>query len=259
VLVVAGHVTEADLRAKLAPLLAGWKPRPVPPARLAKPAAHGATTIYLVDKPGAPQSSIRIGTVGVPRATPDYHELLVMNEILGGGFRRLDLELREKRGWTYGARSNFDMRRAAGPWSAGGEFVANKTADSVGVLLHQIEAIRDVDVSDEELAEAKQSIIRAFPARFETMTQIAGQLAALAIYDLPADHLRNFTKRIAKVTKADVRRVARKALDPKHLAVVVVGDQKSNEPDLRKLGPVVLRDLDGRPATNATAAAPAAP
>lgn len=252
VLVVAGDTTEDQLRTKLGPLLAAWKPRPVPAARIPKAPSLGATSVFLIDKPGAPQSSIRVGLVGVPRTTPDYHQLLVMNEILGGGFRRLDLELREKRGWTYGARANFDMRRAAGPWFAGGEFVANKTADSVEVLLHQIQAIRDVDVSDEELNEAKQSIIRAFPARFETTNQIASQLAALAVYDLPLEQLRSFPTRIGAVTKADVRRVAKKYLDSKHLAIVVVGDQQTNEGALKKIAQVQLRDLEGKPLAAST-------
>ncbi len=247
VLVVAGDMREAELRAKMDRLLAGWKPKPVPAVKIPKAPPVEKTRIFLVDKAGAPQSSIRLGLVGIERKNPDYHRALVMNQILGGGFKRLALNLRETKGWTYGIGSMFEARRAPGPWTAGGEFVANHTADSVAEILKEISTLGSDEVGEKELKETKDEIIRAFPARFATANQVAAQMAALAVYDLPDKELQTFSARIAAVTAADVRKTAQKYLRPDNLVIVVVGDRTSIEPSLRKIGEVELRDLDGAP------------
>jgi predicted Zn-dependent peptidase len=245
VLIVAGDVTEAQLRPKLEGALKGWKTRDVPGRKPPAPAAAARTKIYLIDKGNAPQSSIRVGLIGIERTNPDYIPVTVMNLILGGGFYRLDLNLREGKGWTYGARSTFDARRTPGPFSAGGEFVATHTADSVAEILKEVNTIRDTDVTVAELSRAKDQIIKSFPARFATRAATSAQLAELAVYGLRDSYLTDFTRKIAAVTKEDVRRVARKYLPSDKLAVVVVGDQKSLRDGLAKIAPVELRDLDG--------------
>ncbi len=168
-----------------------------------------------------------------------------MNLILGGGFYRLDLNLREGKGWTYGARSIFDARRTPGPFSAGGEFVATHTADSVAEILKEVNTIRDTDVSDAELSRAKDQITKSFPARFATRASTSSQLAELAIYGLPDSYLKDYTRKIAAITKDDVHKMARKYLASDKLAIVVVGDQKSLRDGLSKIAPVELRDLEG--------------
>src|SRR4029077_7896845 len=138
-LIVAGDTTEAALRGKLEAAFAKWKAKRVPARKLPAPsAAAPATKIFLVDKADAPQSSIRVGLVGIERTNPDYFPVTVMNLILGGGFYRLDLNLREGEGWTYGARLPVDSRRAPVPMSAGGEFVAPHSADSVAEILKEM-------------------------------------------------------------------------------------------------------------------------
>jgi predicted Zn-dependent peptidase len=246
VLIVAGDVTEPVLRAKLEAAFKGWKGRPVPKRKLPPPVTAAAKTrIYLIDKAEAPQSSIRVGQIGIERTNPDYIPVTIMNLILGGGFYRLDLNLREGKGWTYGARSIFDARKTPGPFSAGGEFVAAHSADSVAEILKEVNAIRDADVTDAELARAKDQVIKSFPARFATRAFTAGQLAEMAIYGLPDNYLTEFTRKVSAVTKEDVHRVARKYLDPGKLSIVVVGDQKSLREGLDKIAPVELRDLEG--------------
>src|SRR4029079_12121283 len=143
-----------------------------------------------------------------------------MNLILGGGFYRLDLNLREGKGWTYGARSTVDSRRAPGPISAGGEFVALHTADSVAEILKELASMRDADVTDVELSRAKDQIIKSFPARFATRANGAAQLAELDELRLRESYISDNTKKTAAVTKDDVRRVARKYLDSNHLTIV---------------------------------------
>jgi zinc protease len=258
-LIVAGDTTEASLRNKLEAAFKPWRARHVGAHKLPTPAAAAAATatkIYLVDKADAPQSSIRVGLIGIERQSPDYFPVTVMNLIFGGGFYRLDLNLREGKGWTYGARSSFDSRRTPGPFSAGGEFVAPHSADSVAEILKELNNIRDADVTDAELSRAKDQIIKSFPARFATRANVAAQLAELAVFGFPDSYVADYTRKIAAVTKDDVRRVARKYLDPNRLAIVVVGDRKSIEAPLAKLAPVELRDLDGDPIAAVTPGAP---
>jgi predicted Zn-dependent peptidase len=226
-------------------LLKPWTGKSPPPVRLPRPTPGGSTKIFLVDKAAAPQSSIRIGLVGIERTNPDYHRALVMNQILGSSFKRLDLNLREQKGWTYGVRSIFEARRTPGPWISGGEFVAEHTAESVAEILREIRNLRDNDVTDTELGETKDEIIKAFPARFATVNQIASQMATLAVYGLPNNDLETFTRKIEAVTKADVRKMAMKYLLPEKMVIVVVGDRKTNEPLLRKIADVELRTVDG--------------
>lgn len=253
VLIVAGDVTEGSLRPKLEAAFKSWKQRPVPARKLPAPvAASDKTKVFLIDKADAVQSSIRVGMVGIQRTNPDFFPVMVMNMIFGGGFYRLDLNLREGKAWTYGVRSSFETRKAPGPFAAGGEFVAPHTAESVSEILKELNGMRDADVSDAELTRAKDQIIKSFPARFATRGMISSQLADLAIYGLPDRYLVDYTKKVAAVTKDDVRRVARKYMDPARLTIVVVGDQKTVKGPLEKIGTVEVRDLDG----NVPAAAP---
>jgi zinc protease len=245
VLVVSGDITEKDVHAKLEPLLAAWKAKAFAPVRVPKVDAPDKPRIVLVDKPGAPQSSLRLGLPAIERKHPDYYRALVANAILGGTFKRLTMNLRETRGWTYGVSSQFDARRAPGPWTVAGEFVAAHTAESVVEIGKEIERLRTDEVTDKELGETKDEIIGAFPARFATAAQLASQMAMLAVYDLPPGELDGLPARIAAVSKDDVKRMARKYLRPDNLLTVVVGDRASNEPALKKLAEVERRDLDG--------------
>jgi zinc protease len=245
VLVVAGDITEKEIHATIEPLLTGWKTKKVPPVKLPKVDAPERPRIVLVDKAGSPQSSIRLGLPGIERKSPDYYRALVANHILGGSFKRLTMNLRETKGWTYGVGSQFDARRTPGPWTASGEFVAAHTADAVEEIWREIEKLRAEEVPDKELAEAKDEIIGAFPAHFATAAQLASQMTALAVYDLPPGELDGFVAKIGAVSKEDVRRMAYKYLRPDNMLVVVVGDRASNETALRKLAEVERRDLDG--------------
>jgi len=251
-IIVAGDITEAALRPKLEHALADWKAGKAAPVKLPVPTGVSAKRIYLIDKPGAPQSSIRVAFIGAKRNDPDFFPVVLMNQILGGSFYRLDMNLRERRQWTYGARSSFEMRRTPGPAAAGGEFVAAHTADAVGEILKEMRTMASTEVTDEELARAKDNFIRAFPARFATRASTAGLLSELSIYGLPDSFLTDYTKKLQAVTKADVLRVAKRFLSDK-VAIVVVGDRASEEASLRKLAPLELRDLDGAPAGPVTA------
>ncbi|MHB1073079.1 MAG: M16 family metallopeptidase [Gemmatimonadaceae bacterium] len=248
-LIVVGDVRPDDVERRANALFGGWEPADVPKITLDAPPAAAATTVYLVDKPGAAQSSFRLGGIGAARTTDDYFALLVMNTILGGSFTsRLNQNLRETKGYTYGAGSRFDFRRTAGPFTASAEVVAAKTDSALVEFLKELRAIRDT-VPAAELEKAKRYVQLRLPAIFETTQGIAAQLALVALYGLPLDYYNSYVQRIEAVTQADVQRVAQRYVDPAKLAIVIVGDRKAIEPGLRAVGagPVVLRDIWGQP------------
>ena len=245
--IAAGDISESDLKEETGDGLARLATRKGAGGEDSGPPAIEKKKIVLVDKPGAPQSSIRVGFVGVRRADPDYFPILLMNQIFGGSFYRLDMNLRERQQWTYGARSAFDMRRTPGPASAGGEFVAVHTADAVAEILKEMRIMATTEVTDEELARAKDNFAKSFPARFATRGSTAALLGELAIYGLPDSFPATYTKNIEAVTKAEIRRVAQKFLLSDKMMIVVVGDRASQEGPLAKLAPVEVRDLEGNP------------
>ncbi|HSJ62941.1 MAG TPA: pitrilysin family protein, partial [Gemmatimonadaceae bacterium] len=247
-LIVVGDVQPADIEARVARLFGGWQRGALP--RITYPSAPGAerTTVYLIDKPGAPQSSVRIGTIGVPRSTDDFFALQVMNTILGGSFTsRLNQNLRETKGYTYGARSGFDMRREAGPFTASAEVTGTKTDSSLIEFMKELRSMLDT-VPQSELLKAKRYLQLGLPASFETTSDIAFRLSPVVTYGLPLDYYNSYVQRIEQVTQADVQRVARRYIDPSKLAIVLVGDRASVEPAVKalNLGPVTIRDLTGR-------------
>jgi zinc protease len=249
-LLVVGDVKPEDVERRVRALFGNWERRAVPAPAYGQPSPPKGTTIYVVDKPGAAQSSFRIGGVGVARTTPDYFPLTVMNTVLGGSFTsRLNQNLRETKAYTYGANSGFAMRRAPGPFTASAEVVAAKTDSALIEFMKELRAIRDT-VPRDELEKTKRYLQLQLPGSFETTGGIAGQLAQLVRYDVPLSFYNGYTEGVAAVTAADVQRVARQYIDPDKLAIVIVGDRKSIEPALRstKIGDVVIVDITGRPA-----------
>jgi predicted Zn-dependent peptidase len=202
--------------------------------------------MYLVDKPGAPQSQIRIGWVGVPRSTPDYFPINVMNTILGGSFTsRLNNNLREVHGYAYGASSVFDMRGGAGPFYAAAGVQTDKTAESLKEFFNELDAIQK-PVPADELARAKNYVALRFPSAFETTGDISRRLEDVLVYHLPDDYFAKYVQNIQAVTAADVQRVAQKYIQPGRLVVVVVGELKVIEPASRalNLGPIKVMTID---------------
>jgi len=248
-LIVVGDVTPAQVEQKINGLFGGWQRADIPQINYSEPPKSGATTIYLIDKPGAAQSSFRIGEVGVPRSTQDYFALTVMNTILGGSFTsRLNQNLRETRGYTYGAGSRFDMRRAAGPFLASAEIVTAKSDSALLEFMKELNGIRQL-VPPAELSRAKRYLQLQLPGNFETTQQIAAALVPVALYGLPLDYYNKYVQNIEGVTQADVARVAQQYINPGSLAVVIVGDRKTIEAGLKatNVGPIAIRDISGQP------------
>lgn len=250
-ILVVGDVTPAEARALVEARFGAWAKGDVPAAPAAAPPAPAPRTFYLVDKPEAAQSVIQIGHVGVPRSTPDYYALRVLNTILGGSFTsRLNQNLRETHGYTYGARSGFTMQRLAGPFSAGASVQTAKTDSALIEFLKELRGVRDVPVPEAELAKARAYLTLGLPAEFETTRGAAGMFAELLNNDLPLDTYDSFIVRVNAVTAADVQRVAQRHIRPDEFAVVVVGDRAKIEAPIQALqeGSTEARDLWGKPA-----------
>lgn len=252
VLIVVGDVDAKTLLPKLEKSFAGWKSAgDIKSFDIPEAMAMEKAGIYIVDKPGAAQSVVSIGQVGVARNSPDYIPLQVMNTILGGGFTsRVNMNLREDKGYTYGARTGYSFRRGAGPFSASADVQTAVTKESVAEFMRELRGIRgEIPVTQRELEYNKQSLIRRFPSGFETSGQISNQLANLVIYGLSDTYFNEYIQKVNAVTIEDVNRVANKYLSPDKMAIVVVGDRKTIEPGLKELGfPVAILDAEGNPA-----------
>src|SRR5262249_43200496 len=198
--------------------------------------------VYLIDKPGAAQSQIRIGWVGVPRSTTDYFAIRVLNTILGGAFTsRLNNNLREVHGFAYSAGSNFDMRLGAGPFYAAAGVQTDKTAEALKEFFVELTRIHD-PIDADELQKAKNYLSLLMPRNFETERGAASALAQTYVYDLPADYFQTYANRIGAVTAEDVKRVADIYIQPARFAVVIVGDRKVIEAGVNalNLGPLTV-------------------
>jgi len=251
-LIVVGDTTADAILPKLEEAFKGWPkgPVPTPPAVEAPPAKSLA--VYLVDKPGAAQSVITIGKVGVPRKTPDFFPLSVMNAILGGQFSsRINLNLREEKGYTYGARSSFAFEKGPGPFEARGTFRTSVTKESLIELMKELTEIGGSrPATDAEIAFAKGRIIQGFPGKFETTSGVANSLATVVIYGLPDDYFATFQPNVGAVTKADVDRVAKTYITPESMTILVVGDRSKVEESIKSLpfGKTIhLLDNEGNP------------
>ncbi len=206
-------------------------------AALLAPPAPPRERLALLHRPGAAQSELRIGHVAVPRSTPDYHALLVLNMVLGGQFvSRINMNLREDKGYTYGARTSFDFRRGPGPFVLHASVQSDATADAILEALSELRGIRgDRPVTRGELETGRAALTRGYPRNFETAEQISRAAAQLALHGLPDDHFSTFVPKVLAVDEAEVTRVAARHLDPAKLLTVIVGDRDKVGPTLARL------------------------
>jgi zinc protease len=248
-LIVAGDVAAAEVVGLAERLFGDWTGA----SAAANPAiddtpALDRRLVRVVHRPGSVQSEIRIGHPGLPRRHPDYHALSVMGAILGGLFNsRLNMNLREEKGYTYGASAGFDMRRARGPFTARAAVNTEVTVPAIHEFLVELDRIREAPVTDAELRAARDFLVGVFPLRFETPGPVAGSLAGLFVHDLPDDELDRYRGAIEAVSADDVQRVARAHIRPEVAAIVLVGDheQFGTALDAAGVGTVeVVRDED---------------
>jgi zinc protease len=202
--------------------------------------------VYLVNKPDAVQSSIRIGHIGIARNNPDFLSVTVMNTILGGYFgSRINYNLREKHGFTYGARSGFSARIYPGEFSVDADVRNNVTDSSVAIVIEELKNIVASHVTDEELQTVKNYLTGVFPLQLETANSVATRVINLKMYNLPKNYYSTYISTINKLTKEDVLMSAKKYIHPGNLLIVVSGDANAIKDKMAKFGGVQVFDADG--------------
>jgi zinc protease len=241
-LVVAGDITESELRTLAGKFLGNWNiagSACKPPEIIHKPSRR----IVIVERPDASQTVLRIGHVGVPHSHPDYVELDVMNTALGGLFSsRINQNLREKHGYTYGASSAFIFRRGSGPFLIGTSVRTDATAPAIAEIFNEIDQMRQSEITPEELMAAKDSIGRSLPGQFETTPESASSIGQLFVHDLPLTYYHDLPQKIEQVTASGVQRAAQNHIRPEEMVIVAVGDRRLIESELEKLalGPIEI-------------------
>jgi zinc protease len=252
IVTIVGDIDAATAKAAVEKALAGWAAGGAKPVfaypEIPEPRP---TAIYLVDRPGSKQSVFNIGLPGPPRSTPDYMALQVMNFILGGHFQsRLNANIREEKGYSYGVNSGFAYGKGPGPFRAGGDIVSDKTDAALVEFMKELRGIQGGrPITDEELQTAKDTLIQRLPGQFASVQAIGNSITGLYLQDLPRDFYQNYAKHVRAVTRDDVLRVAKQYVDLEHLNIVIVGDRASIEGPLKATGiaPIVVLDAYGVP------------
>jgi zinc protease len=246
--IVVGDVGVDDALRVMRSRFERWPAQRATPSEADDRPERRTRAVHVVEKTDAPQSELRIGHIGIPRTHPDYFAALVMNMLLGGLFSsRINLNLRETHGYTYGASSAFDWRRQAGPFVVATAVRSDVTAAAAAEVLTEIDRMRAEKVSAEELSLATSYLEGVFPIRYESTAAIARALSAMVVYGLPADYFDTYRDRVRAVSAPDVLRAAREFLRPEEVQLVAVGDPAVvREPlDAMDLGPLQSYDTAG--------------
>src|SRR5688572_12433113 len=248
-LVVAGDISMSELKALAEKAFGGWqRGTPAQPA-LGAPGTTPARVV-IVDKPGSHQTQLRVASIGAPRSSPDFRPMQVMNLALGGLFSsRINMNLREEHGYTYGANSQFSFRRAAGPFQIASGVRTDVTAAAVDEIFKEVRGMVDKPVSAEELQKAKDSLANSLPGAFESSANAVNNFSNVFIYNLGLDYYSRYAEQVNDVTPDQALAVSKKYLVPASMVVIAVGDRAKIEPELRKLnlGAVEIRDAEGKP------------
>lgn len=257
ILAIAGDVNPAALLSKLKQWLGGWQRTDSSVTLLTSGAPATAKKIYLVDRPNSVQTTLYLGNLALDRKSPDYVTLTVLNRILGGtGAARLFMNLRENKGYTYGAYSNFTALTYAGPWLAYSDVRTEVTDGAMTEFINELTRIRTESVPSMELEEAKRSIVAGFALSLESPQTVIGYAVTRKIYDFPADYWDKYPAQIMAVTSDDILRVAKKYIDPATMQIVAVGDASKIKPVMEKYGTVEMYSTDGKMAPGKSGATP---
>lgn len=242
--IVVGDIDREAAARLLRESFGTWQSADVPAAEVTSVPQVRGRTIYIVNKPGSAQSIVQLGRIGVPRTTDDYFALEVMNVVLGGSFTsRLNQNLREDKGYSYGASSGFDYLPAAGPWVAGAAVQTQSTGPAIGEFMKELRGMHE-PIPAEEVERARNFLAMRYPAGFQSVAGVAGRIGELVQYGLPADYFNRYVDRVLEVTKADVERVASEYIDADNIAIFVVGDRAVIEEQVRALDLGEIRFLE---------------
>ncbi|MEK6408987.1 MAG: pitrilysin family protein [Acidobacteriota bacterium] len=245
---IVGDVKPAEIVAKLEKTFGSWQRGDVPPTNIPKVSETSAAKIYVINRVPSVQTNLTLGNLSIERTDPDYYALRVMDQVVGGGASaRLFLNLREDKGYTYGAYSGFSAFKYRGTFRADTQVRTEVTKGSMDELMYEIKRIRDEKVEPEEFDRAKRTIIGGFALQLESPPQLVNNIITQKLYGLPADYWDTYTLKIAAITPDDVQRVAKKYLDLGHLQIIAVGDASKIADMLKQYGTVEIYDSEGKP------------
>ena len=248
ILAIVGDVTLKEVLPKIQKAFGDWQRAEVPATTIPAVPSQAASHILLVDRPGSVQTVLQLGSLGIERTNPDYFSLLLADRILGGGpAARLFMNLREDKGYTYGAYSNFTGTKFRGTWTSSSEVRTNVTEGAMKEFMYELKRLRDDKVSADELESAKRAIVGGFALSLESPQTLLQNIIVQKIYDLPADYWDTYPQKVAAITPDDVQRVAQKYIDLDHLQIVAVGDASKTRDILAKYGKVDVYDANGKP------------
>jgi zinc protease len=247
-LIVAGDITMPELRALAEKAFGAWERGATARPQLGAPVTTAARVV-IVDKPGSPQTQLRVAGVGAERSSPDFRPLQVMNQVLGGSFSsRINMNLREANGYTYGAQSQFTFRRAPGPFQVAAGIRTDVTAPAVAEVFKEVLRMAQQPMTADELQRAKDSMSYSLPGAFESSANAVNNFSNVFVYDLGLDYYTRYAAQVNAVTVEQATAAARKYLDSEKMVVIAVGDRSKIEIPLRELGlgPVEVWDADGK-------------
>jgi zinc protease len=251
ILAIVGDVTMKEIMPKLEKAFGDWERGDVPATTIPAAPAQGDARIYLIDRPGSVQTVLQLGTLGIERTSPDYFAVLLADRVLGGGpSGRLFLNLREDKGYTYGAYSNFGGSKFRGTWVSSSEVRTDVTEGAMKEFMYELNRLRDQKVDPQELENAKRAIIGSFALSLEQPQALLQNIITQKLYNLPADYWDTYPQKVSAITADDVQRAAQKYIDLQHLQVVAVGDASKARAGLEKYGKVEVFDADGKPIGN---------
>ena len=240
-LIAVGDLDPEELLRETEAAFSGGPATVAPPPPEIRPAPLPGVSAHVVDRPGAAQTELRLGHVGVPRTHPDYIPLVMLNTLLGGKFTsRINLNLRERHAYTYGASSRFVPRQGPGPFVVSAAVATESAGAATREVLHELRRIREGLVEPDELAETRSYMVGVFPYTMQTIGDVAKRLETLTVFGLPDDYYPRYLDRLAVLGREELLEVARRHLDPERIAVVAVGPAEVVEPQLAELGPVTV-------------------
>jgi predicted Zn-dependent peptidase len=247
ILAVVGDVTMKELLPKVEKAFGDWQKGEIP-ATTIPPASDAPGKILLIDRPGSVQTVLQLGSLGIERTSPDYFSVLLADKVLGGGpTGRLFLNLREDKGYTYGAYSGFSGSKYRGTWTSSAEVRTDVTQGALKEFMYELDRLRSQQVSADELDNAKRAIIGSFALSLEQPQALLQNIINQKLYNLPADYWDTYPQKVSAITAADVQRVAQKYISKDHVQVVAVGDATKARGILGAYGKVEVFDAEGKP------------
>jgi predicted Zn-dependent peptidase len=248
ILAITGDVTMKELMPKIEKIFGDWKKADVPATSIPQAPEQEAARIFLIDRPGSVQTVLQLGNLGIERTNADYFSLLLANRILGGGpAARLFLNLREDKGYTYGAYSGFGGSKFRGTWVSGSEVRTEVTDGAMKEFMYELKRLRDEKVPADELDNAKRAIVGSFALSLEQPQGLLQNIITQKLFNLPADYWDTYPQKASAVTAEDIQRIAQKYIDLNRLQIVAVGDAAKAREVLAKYGKVEVYDADGKP------------